>query len=160
MTKNPMFRRDLRLRVFAFLVMTGPCWVLPAQAGLGDAATSVEHDRQMLRGASVKKQSLPSYDRHEMQTADGTTVREFSRRDGAVFAFDFDGPALPDLKVLLADHYDDYVAAARVHRGNHHVLSFSSGGVVFTINRLQRGFQGRAHVPSLLPPGVDPAEIR
>ncbi len=153
------------MRTFVCLFVIGSCCITPARAGLGEAVASVDHDRQMLRGASIKKESMPSYDRHEMQTADGTTVREFSTRNatgagGAVFAFDFAGPALPDLKVLLADHYDDYVAAAKVRRGNHHVLSFSSGGVVFTINRLQRGFQGQAHVPSLLPPGVGPEDLR
>lgn len=148
-----------RRRIHAFAVLTGLCCITPAHAGLGEATASIENDRQMLRSASVKRESLPSYERHEMLTAEGTTVREFSR-NGAVFALDFAGPALPDLKVLLSDHYDDYMAAAKVRRGNHHVLSFSSGGVVFTINRLQRGFQGQAHVPSLLPPGVAPADLR
>ncbi len=144
----------------AFALLLGACCLVPAYAGLGDAAATVEHDRQMLRGASVKRTSMPSYDRHEMETADGTTVREYSVRNGPVFAVDFAGPALPDLKVLLADHYDDYLAAAKSRRRNHHALTFSSDGVVFTINKLPRGFQGAAHVPSLLPPGVNAGDLR
>lgn len=140
--------------------VVGVCWMTSAHAGLGDAATSVEQDRQVLRSASVKRVSMPAYDRHEMQTDDGTTIHEFAARDGTVFAFDFNGPAMPDLKVLLSTHYDDYMAAAREHRGNHHVLSFSRGGVVFTLRRLPRGFEGSAHMPSLLPPGVTADQLR
>ena len=140
--------------------VAGLCCMTAAHAGLGDAATSVEQDRQVLRSASVKRQSMPAYERHEMQTDDGTTVHEFAARDGTVFAVDFAGPALPDLKVLLSSHYDAYMAAAGAHRGNHHALSFASDGVVMTVRRLPRGFEGSAHVPSLLPPGVSPDQLK
>jgi hypothetical protein len=67
---------------------------------------------------------------------------------------------MPDMKTLLGDHYDAYLAAARVHRGNHHVMSFEADGMVVTIVKQPRGSSGQALLPGLVPPGVDPQELR
>ncbi len=98
--------------------------------------------------------STSRFQRHEIAAEDGTMVHEYTSADGTVFAVDFAGPSLPDLKTLLATHYDDYVAAAKRQRGSHHAVNFTSAGLVISVVRLPRGFVGASHVPALMPAGV------
>lgn len=129
-----------------------------AQAGLGEIKAFVSADRTAVARSTI--QSMPAYDRTETTDADGTTVREFSARDGKVFAVDFSGPTMPDLKAVLGTHYDSYVAAAKARRGSHHVVSFATDDAVITIVKLPRGFSGHAHVPAAVPAGVDVQTLR
>jgi hypothetical protein len=148
-------------RVASLLLVGLSCgWMSIAQAGLGDAATSVARDRQVLRADTVTTTTMPMYDRHEITAVDGTSIREFAAHDGTVFAVSFSGPAIPDMKTMLGAHYDSYLTAAKAHRGNHHVMSFTSDGMVVTIVKLPRGFQGSAHLPALLPQGVNAQDLQ
>lgn len=131
-----------------------------AHAGLGDPVDQVARDRAVLRAPAVRTTSMPSYDRHELVTDDGATIHEYATHDGTVFAVDFNGPSIPDMQTMLGAHFDAYLAAARAHRGNHHVMSFADNGIVVTIVKLPRGFSGSAHVPALLPQGVVAEDLR
>lgn len=139
-----------------------------AQAGLGEAATSVARDREAMRADAVSTTSMPGYDRHEIATSEGVSVREFSAHGtgggaGTVFAVQFNGPDLPDMKSVLGPHYDRYVAATRIQQQrarNHHVMSFDDDGLVVTIVKLPRGFSGEAHLRAATPAGVDVRELR
>lgn len=134
-----------------------------AHAALGDVAASIDRDRQVMN-AEPSTTSMPAYDRHVLKTADGATVREYATRDasgGRVFAIDFEGPTMPDMKAVLGENFDRYVAATARSRGhNHHVMSFDEDGLVVTIVKLPRGFQGAARLPALLPPGVTAQDLR
>jgi hypothetical protein len=138
-------------------LIVASCLAAPAYAGLGDA---VAVDASRLRAASVKTVAMPLYDRHEIVTDDGATIHEFAARDGTVFAVDFAGPAIPDLQTMLGSHYADYLASARAHHGNHHVMSFDENGLVVTIVKLPRGFTGSAQVSALMPQGVTAEDLR
>ena len=81
-------------------------------------------------------------------------------RSGTVFAVAFSGPSIPDLRVLLAQHYAAYLAEAARPRVNHRAMSIESPGLVLSIVKLPRGFVGSAHVPTLVPAGVAPRELR
>jgi hypothetical protein len=145
----------ISLQASALLLAAGA-----AQAGLGDAKGTMRADGVALAAQATTTLSMPAYDRTEMTTADGTSVREFSARDGTVFAVDFSGPSMPDLKTVLGKHYESYVTAARVRRGNHHVVSLTTDDAVITIVRLPRGFTGHAHLPAAVPAGVDVETLR
>jgi hypothetical protein len=133
----------------------------PASAALGEPAASVMADRKALAAEAVSATAAGAYERHELTTPDGTSVREFASPAGGVFAVDFSGPTMPDLKTVLGAHYATYEAAARARRGtNHHVFSFASDGVVMTVTKLPRGFSGRAHLPAAVPAGVDVNDLR
>jgi hypothetical protein len=67
---------------------------------------------------------------------------------------------MPDLRVVLAGHYPDYVAGAQAHRASHHVLSVATAGMVLRVVKLPRGIAGSAHVPALVPAGVNMQDIR
>jgi hypothetical protein len=141
----------------AFAALCG--WVGCAHAGLGEAVASVEQDRAALGADTLTTTAMPLYDRHEFTTAGGTRVHEFAGRDGTVFAVNFSGPTMPDLKAVLGTHYETYLTAARARRHSHHVVSFEADGVVVTIITFQRGFQGTAQVPASVPSGVGAAEL-
>ena len=128
-----------------------------AHAGLGDAMPSA---KRAAISAQATTTSMPGYDRTETTTADGNSIREYAARDGTVFAVDFSGPTMPDLKAVLGTHYDRYVAAATARRGSHHVVSFSTDDAVITIVKLPRGFSGHAHLPAAVPAGVDVQTLR
>jgi hypothetical protein len=132
----------------------------PAFAGLGDPAAAVARDRATLRADAVTTTTMPMYDRHEMTTGDGASVREFAAHDGTVFAVDFSGPSMPDMKTLLGSQYDHYLTATTAHRGNHHVMTFTEGGLVVTIVKAPRGFTGHAVLPALVPAGADLGDLR
>ena len=127
-----------------------------ADAALGDVQAKA---RATTDPAGVTT-SMPSYDRTEFTAVDGGSVRQFSGHDGTVFAVDFSGPTMPDLKAMLGTHYDSYVAAARSRRGNHHVVSVNTDEAVITIVKLPRGFAGHAHLPAAVPAGVDVRTLR
>ena len=131
-----------------------------AWAGLGEGAATIPRDHAALRGHELQVTPMQAYDRHELTTASGTTVHEFASRSGTVFAVSFNGPSLPDLKIMLGSHYDEYVAAARTRTGNHHVFTIDSPGLVMHIVKMPRGIKGLAHVPALLPSGVAARDLR
>src|SRR5512133_1783036 len=131
-----------------------------AQAGLGERAESVAHDHTMLRGTALRVTPMAKYHVHEITSEHGASVREYVSPAGQVFATTWSGPAMPDLKVLLAAHYDDYMANAQARRGNHHVFSMATDKMVLRIVRLPRGIAGSARAPGLMPAGVSVEDIR
>ncbi len=131
-----------------------------AEAGLGEGVTAIARDHAALRGGALQVTPMQAYDRHELTTASGTRVREYASRSGTVFAMSFEGPTVPDLKVMLGTHYEEYVTAVRARAGNHRVLTIDSPGLVMQVVKLPRGMVGRAHVPALLPAGVDARDLR
>ena len=136
-----------------------------AHAGLGDVVGSSTADRAASFADAVTTTTMGAYDRKDLTTADGGSVREYvtqaAANGGTVFAVTFAGPTMPDLKAVLGAHYDAYLTAARAHRGNHHVLSFvADDGMVMRIVKLQRGFAGQARLPAQMPRGVTLEDLR
>jgi Protein of unknown function (DUF2844) len=131
-----------------------------ARAALGGDVESIAHDHEALRSADVVTPTL-RYDLHESQSVEGLRVRQYvDRVSGRVFAVSWEGPRSPDVSGLLGSYSARYAAAARAHRGNHHVLSIDEPDLQLTIMRLPRGWQGQAYLPAAIPEGVDRAEIR
>ena len=142
--------------VAALLVLLAPA----AQAGLGEGVAAVARDHAALRGRTLTVTPMQAYDRHESTTAAGIRIHEYVSRAGTVFAVTFDGPSIPDLKVLLGTQYGAYVVATSSRRVNHKVLSIHTPDLVMQVVKLPRGFSGEAHVPGLVPAGVNRSELR
>ena len=161
MAKTMAIGRTAYGRVLALVVLALGLGAVPAaRAGLGGAADSVAHDHAELRGQALVVTPMQDYDLHEITTADGTRVREYVSRGGTVFGVTFTGPSLPDLKVVLGSHYDEYTAAAASHAGSHHVVVVDTPGLVLSVIKRPRGFAGYAHLPALLPPGTSARDLR
>ena len=106
-----------------------------AHAGLGNPVAQLHEDQQRLGARDITVQRAAAFERHAFQSSNGVHVRAFAGRDGQVFAVTFDGPAMPDLKVLLGNRFAEYAAAARPSPSTHKVYTYASGTQI-----------GRAHV--------------
>jgi hypothetical protein len=111
--------------------------------------------------ATLRVSPSTAFTIHELTLGTGTTVREYARPDGRVFAVGWEGPWKPDLRQLLGEYFSDYQAAAKAKRTGHNgPLSSSTSRVVIEAGGRPRAFFGRAYVPDQLPSNVDPSEIR
>ncbi len=98
---------------------------------------------------------------HEIQAPSGYTVREFVSPGGTVFAVSWRGPGGIDLQSLLGAYFEPFqqAVAQRGLRGRGPLL-LNTPGLVFEQVGHMRAIQGRAYVPQLLPPNMDPNDIR
>jgi len=98
----------------------------------------------------------------ESTDANQIRVRQYVSSSGQVYAVSWDGPAMPDIAVLLGTWFDRYrqeaSAALPNASGLHSSRVSSSDLMVETAVRL-RDFSGRAWLPSALPAGVAAADI-
>jgi hypothetical protein len=127
----------------------------PALAALGEPVESIERDAQRLVAVTHTVESLKTCDRHVMTMADGSYVREYVNDDGTVFAISWRGSVLPDLRILLGNHFDTYTSSIEQHRSGRHQVNVVSGRFVLHSMRLPRGFSGVAQLTDLLPAGSD-----
>ena len=131
----------------------------PAFAALGGDASSIDADRVHVQGALVGIQRLDTHAVHEIQSATGTTIREYLAPNGTVFAVSWNGPFMPDLRQVLGTYFDAYQRLARARRG-HGPLNLTDGDFVVQVAGHMRSFSGRAYVGRLTPSGVQPAQLR
>jgi Protein of unknown function (DUF2844) len=123
----------------------------PAFATLGGGVASIEADRARLEGR-VQVTSVAGVTVHEITTATGTRVREYLTPDGAVFAFTWRGPFIPDMRQLLGTYYEQYAQAAQeAHPVGRRHLFVQLPGLVVESSGHMRAFFGRAWDPMLLP---------
>jgi hypothetical protein len=133
----------------------------PVAAALGGARASVEADRQALRGEPLPRTSGAGFDVERIDLH-GTTLREYVRPDGQVFAVAWEGIAHPDLRVILGASADAWIAARRAAppsaaRAQRRV---TAGDVVVETWGHMRHLGGRAIARALVPPGVADEDLR
>ncbi|MFI4868231.1 MAG: DUF2844 domain-containing protein [Steroidobacterales bacterium] len=133
----------------------------PALAHLGGDTDSVSADRDALR-AELHSTPMQHYDLHEISTAGGTRVHEYTTRQGTVFAVTWQGPLPPDLRQLFGNYFEKYqsAAATQARPGMHRQLMIAAGDLVVQSTGHLRDFRGRAYVPSLVPAGVSVADLQ
>jgi hypothetical protein len=125
----------------------------PAFATLGGGVATIEADRAKLQG-KVQVTTVAGVTVHEITTAAGTRVREYLTPDGAVFAFTWRGPFIPDMRQLLGTYYEQYAHGVQeAHPMGRHHLSVQLPGLIVQSSGHMRAFAGRAWDPALLPQG-------
>lgn len=132
-------------------------------ASLGGSASSVTADRVKMQAALLRIQAAQAYTLHEIQSATGTTVREYVSSSGDVFAVAWDGPAMPDLRQVLGDYFASYqsaVEASRATRRARGPLAIDTGDFVIQVSGHMRSFSGRAYLKRLMPASVQASAIR
>ena len=128
-------------------------------ASLGGDVTSVESDRAKMKAQEVTASASTLYTIHQMQTENGTTVREFATSAGVVFAVTWKGPYKPDLQQILGTYFQTYQSAPRDKRsGRSHGIVEQPDLVVHSAGHL-RVFFGTAYLPQLMPTGVTPETL-
>lgn len=134
---------------------------LTATAELGGDVASVQTDQSRLK---AMRRATPSngYTVHELSTDSGIQIREYASAAGKVFAVTWRGPFLPDLQQLLGAYFPAFKAAAQSHRdgGARGPVSVEQQDLIVQSGGRLRAFNGRAWVPSLLPPQVSIEEIQ
>lgn len=145
------------------IFLTGEAWV-PAKAGLGDTAASVEADRVSMKGQLRNPRSAPGYSVQEIAAANGTDVREYVSPSGVIFAVSWSGPAMPNLQQTLGTYFAQYQTAVGTQRttgqrGGHHHLEIRSPSLVVHVGGHMRQYFGLAYAPSLLPPNVSISDL-
>jgi hypothetical protein len=143
------------------VILTLLTGTLPAFAGLGEAASSVQADQAHMRGA-LRVTEAQAYTVHEIQVATGTVVREYVSPSGKVFAVAWQGPWPPDMRQILASFFEPYQQAvhAQTHSRGRQPLRIEQPGFVVHSGGHMRSFAGHAYIPEMLPQGVTPEELR
>lgn len=133
---------------------------ISAWAVLGGKASSVQTDQVQMKAAVRPGAQASQYSVQTLQTPSGITIHEYADTQGNVFAVTWQGPFKPDLKQLLGQYFDTYVTAAqKLHGGLHHQTVAVPNLVVHSQGHM-RAFSGMAYLPSLLPAGVKPSDLK
>jgi hypothetical protein len=135
---------------------------LPAFAGLGEAASSVQADQAHMQG-SLRTTQTQAFTVQEIKAATGTVVREYVSPSGRVFAVAWQGPWPPDMRQILAGYFEQYQQAVQAQastRAGRRPLLIEQPGLVVQSGGHMRSFAGRAYIPEMLPQGVSKEEIR
>ena len=104
-----------------------------------------------------------AYMAHEIQSANGTVIREYASPSGKVFAVSWRGPWMPDMHQLLGQYFEQYSQAmqsqsgTRMRRGP---LRIELPGLVVTLGGRPRSYVGRAYLPNDLPEGVRAEDLQ
>ncbi len=132
----------------------------PAADGLGGDAASVIDDGAHLQGQLISTR-MPQFERHDITTGPGAVIHEYLAPGGSVFAVSWQGPMPPDLRQLFGSYFETFrsAAAARSHPGGHRQLSIVEPDFILQAIGRTRAFRGLAYVPSLVPTGVNIAEL-
>ncbi len=137
---------------------------LPAFAGLGEDAGSVQADQARMQ-ASLRTTQAQAYTLQEIQAPTGIVVREYvSPASGKVFAVAWQGPWPPNMQQILASYFDQFQQAAQARAGTARAmrrpLVINLPGLVVESGGHMRSFAGRAYIPAMLPQGVTAEAIR
>ena len=134
--------------------------VLPAFAGLGGDAASVETDVVKMKG-QARATPVAGYTMSEITLPSGTVVHEFVSAEGKVFAVSWKGMAVPDLSQTLGTYFAEYKAAATATpHASHHTLTVQQPDLVVRTGGHMRNWYGQAYVLSLLPPNFSLDDIK
>jgi len=134
----------------------------PAFAELGGTVNSIQADQSRMQ-AVVQVDEVGAYSVYEMQLSTGTVIREYVSLEGRVFGVAWQGPFIPDLKLLLGTYFEHYSRSARAQRMSNvgrQPLHIKESGLVVETSGHMRAYWGRAFDPGLLPRGVGMNEIR
>jgi hypothetical protein len=157
-TTAPIF---LMSTIFVFSVVFG--LAVPAFAGLGDDASSVQADQAHMLG-TLKTTQTQAYTVNEIQAPTGIVVREYvSPTSGKVFGVAWQGAWPPDMRQVLASYFTQYQQAAQAQadlRAGRHPLLIALPGLVVESGGHLRSFVGRAYVPGSVPQGMSAEAIR
>jgi hypothetical protein len=133
----------------------------PAFASLGGDASSVATDTAKMKGEA---HSAPAggYTVSQITLPSGTTVKEYVSAEGKVFAVTWKGESMPDLSQTLGTYFAEFKAAANsgLPHASHHNLTVQQSDLVVQTGGHMRAWNGRAYVPSLLPPNFSLGDIK
>lgn len=140
--------------------LCGMVFSAPAFAGLGGDASSIANDTAKMKG-QTRSTPAGGYTVSQITLPSGTVVNEYVSVDGKIFAVTWKGAVVPDLTQTLGSYFEEYKAAIAVtpHSGHNHLTVQQPDLVVMTGGHM-RAWNGKAYVPSLLPPNFSLDDIK
>jgi hypothetical protein len=145
------------LALFAWTLLPGP----NSFASLGGTLNSIEVDQKTLSAKKPTIKNQKTYFVHEFDS-DGTSIREYVLESGTVFGIAWSGLTHPDLDLLLGKYskeYTDELQRKPRTRGSK-TLFLKTHRIVVQKWGHMRNLQGRAYIPTLLPPGMTENDIK
>ncbi len=131
-------------------------------AALGGDANSIQADEVRLR-AVAKTTQTDAYTIQQIQSPDGTVVKEYVSPEGKVFAVAWRGRFLPDLQQILGASFTPFTQAVQSmknRRPGHGPVAVRQAGLVVLSAGHPRDYFGKAYLPDLVPQGVNAEELR
>jgi hypothetical protein len=130
-----------------------------AHAVLGERAPASTASRKVRQMAAVRSQQTLNY-----VTEDGPFgIKEYYQvAGGPVFAVSWRGQAHPDLSKLLGSYWPEVQQAFSSQRppSRRPYNRYTTANVVVEKAGVMGNLSGRAYIPSMLPPGVDPEDFQ
>jgi len=123
-----------------------------AHAALGDDVATVAVAQARVE-ASLQIWRKGNYAIHELAVPSGGKVRHFVGDSGKIFAVSWSGGWRPNLRDIMGDHYDKFIAATRGKRVARGVARIEIPGMVVVMGGHQRAFFGHVYLTELLPAG-------
>jgi hypothetical protein len=123
----------------------GPAWAI-----LGQQAESVLTDQQRMN-AQLRTMTNEGYRVQQIETPDGTFVREYVSPAGLVFGVAWQGSKVPDLAQLLGSYFVVYQEALQTPVRRRGPVVVHTESLVVEMQGHMRAFSGRAYVPILVP---------
>jgi len=132
-----------------------------AAAALGEPASSVSTDRRALSAVQQATTQHAAF-RVEELTSHANVVREYVSPSGVIFAVAWRGMTHPDLGALLGSYASEYrnATSGRARTPGRPSRRTATDHLVVETWGHMRDLQGRAYLPSLMPPGVTADDIR
>jgi len=142
--------------LLALLIIAMPA---AAHAGLGDTIAGPEQAQADGLAPSSSQADFAVYASTEPLSE--VTVHQYvATASSRVFAVDWTGPRMPDLKSLLGDYFDAYQAArSNAPRRSLHTLAIETPELVMYANGPNGNIRGRAWAPALVPANLDAAAV-
>ena len=144
-----------------YLVLLLTCAFLigapPARAELGGPANKEAIQIQDLSPVVAVDQHLNVF---QLKMASGTQINEYTNADNVVVAVTWQGPTLPNLKLLLGEHFQTFANRSTEHSVSHRSAEFHTDDLVVQSHGQMRNFAGRAYLPKLLPAGFNIDQIK
>ncbi len=154
-------KRTLLVAVMAGVASFAIC-ESSAQAALGERLGSGEIEASALRGRLKSTQSTSTYTTQVITLPTGTTVREYANASGQIFAVSWSGPRPPDLSQLFGTYFSEYKATLQTpaHSDLHRHVAVESAQMKYVGGGRMNHMQGTAWLPSAVPSGVTPEELK
>lgn len=149
------------MKIFLAVLAATFLMSVPSWAVLGGSVQSVRADQQRLRG-QLEAVSRQGYFVQQITAPDRSIIEEYVSPAGVVFGVSWQGPAMPNLSLLLGSYFPVFQQASQsaARRHSRRALVVSSNQLVVESGGHPRAFHGRAYVPSLIPANLSPAVVK
>jgi hypothetical protein len=156
MLQNVSMNCDTHRMMRRVLLLALPfLWTSGAHAALGGDAASIMADAAQLHGV-MQPSTGASLGVVSITADNGITVHEFMDSSGLVYAVNWSGPAMPDLKRLLGGYFAAYTAvlSALPNPGRQRAIHVATAELVVLSGGHLRAYGGLAYLPPRIPAGV------